>query len=261
MERSVANTTSFEDIRSIVEQEHPLPLPTSFRRVRIQDRRDLGGRHKGTIDLFEVLIRFLAIAVLQEARSSIPDLTRRLPNGEKTLEFLRRPSLGGWLGLLRMLLKVTKESDGLPVTTAIRGWFFAPTDSRLAQALESISATTPVDQIRRAKHPIAEICNQFVTYRNKSLAHAANLTDEALESRLPLLEAAISVLLSRAEFLTRLRLLHIGRVEVSPGGKMDGALVLGVPLARLPQGHAVERAPAQAGAASPHSPFFLGGRF
>ncbi len=92
-----------EDIKGVVEASYPTPIASVFRRCRVASREDLGGRHKNVVDLFEVFTKFLCIVQLQEGRPSIPNLKDRLPQKEKTLAFLKRPSLGGWIGLLRML--------------------------------------------------------------------------------------------------------------------------------------------------------------
>jgi len=91
----VAELPSFADVKSTVESSYPTPIASVFRRCRVASKEDLGGRHKNLVDLFEVFTKFLCIVQLQEARQKIPNLKDRLPQKEKTLQFLKRPSLGG----------------------------------------------------------------------------------------------------------------------------------------------------------------------
>jgi len=94
---------TFDMIKNDVESNYPTLIATVFRKCRISSEADTGGRHKELIDLYEVLLKFLCVVLLQEARQVFPNFRDRLPQGGKTLEFLKRPSLGGWVGLLRIL--------------------------------------------------------------------------------------------------------------------------------------------------------------
>jgi hypothetical protein len=192
---------TFEDVKLSVESCYPTPVATVFRKCRIANKQDLGGRHKNLIDLFESFVKFLCIVQLQEARQCVANLKERLPQKEKTLEFLKRPSLGGWLSLLRILCNVEYGPSKPRWGNVIAPWYQQPRTPETAEALSLFGEIRDVPFDARSRAPIAEICNALVGYRNKHLAHAANFTDDDLSARLPLLEAVLSHLIRSADFL------------------------------------------------------------
>ncbi|MBW2704229.1 MAG: hypothetical protein JRF33_25695, partial [Deltaproteobacteria bacterium] len=206
---------SFDALKKTVEAEYPGPLASVFRRCRVASKEDLGGRHKNLVDLFEVFIKYVCIVQLQEARVLLPDLASRLPQKEKSLEFLKRPSLGSWIGLLRILSKLDTDAVESRWLKQISEWYFEPKNENSASALSQLNQIEGVKYEKRTKTPNAEICNALVSYRNKHLAHAANLRSEELEKRLPILESVLSYLINSASFLSEMVPFYVDRIEVA----------------------------------------------
>ncbi len=207
---------TFDSIKNEVENTYPTPLSSVFRKCRIAHEEDLGGRHKELIDLFEVLIKFLCVVELQEARQVFPNFRERLPQGGKTLEFLKRPSLGGWVGLLRMLNSIEFGRAAPFWMPAVNSWYNQGKTPHNMETLHLFDHVEGINYERKTKIPHAEICNALVTYRNKQLAHTANIYEEELLKRLPLLEHVLAYLLRSLDCLGRMKTVCTERIELTP---------------------------------------------
>lgn len=206
---------TFEGIKSTVESHYPTPVASVFRRCRVTKKEDLGGRHKNVIDLFEVFTKFLCIVQLQEARQYFPNLKERLPEKGKTLEFLKRPSLGQWNGLIRILCKLDLSTSETTWISKIAKWYSQGKNEENTHILKCLADITEINFQRKTKTPNAEICNALVNYRNKLIAHGANINEEVLSKRLPILESVLSYLLVSANFLDEMKLFFADRIEVA----------------------------------------------
>ncbi len=207
---------SFGSLREIVERSYPQPLATAFRRYRVADPEDFGSRHEMLVGLFQLFVRFIVVAALQEGLQRIPDFVNRLPQKAKTLEFLRRPSLGSFVGLLRTLETIDCPSISLALLPPVMAWYTKPPvtgTSHLMAAAKALSL--PADS--RPGRPNAHICDLLVNYRNKSaMGHGAH-SDE-LRDRLPLLEQLLAHLFHEADFLASFNLVLVEQVAKDAGG-------------------------------------------
>jgi hypothetical protein len=206
---------TFNAEKSIIESNYPSPIANVFRKCRLANKHDLGGRHKNVIDLFETFIKFLCILQLQELRQVFPDIKSMLPQKEKTLEFLKRPSLGQWVGLLRILSNLDIEYSKTIWAIKIANWYKEGRNDENINMLKFFGGIRGVNFETRTKTPNSELCNAFVTYRNKQLAHSANIVEQETIKRLPILENVITYLLKSASFLEDLILFHTARIEIS----------------------------------------------
>src|SRR6056297_2218412 len=93
------------EIKEQLIRRYPLPIASIYNRYICMDENDLGGRHKLLIDLFEGLSKMLCVIALKEVLANVPDFKEQLPQKEKSLDFLKHPSLGGFVSLLRELTK------------------------------------------------------------------------------------------------------------------------------------------------------------
>jgi len=207
---------TFDDIQRSVEQEYPRVIAGVFKKCRVEKTEDLGGQHKNLIDLFEVLLRFLCVVELQECRTKLSDLKARLPQKEKTLEFLERPSTGGWMGLLRTLSKLDLNDQSVPWTNRISTWF-NDKNSRSRKVIEKLDSVSGVTANKKSSSHNAEILNALVNYRNKKFAHSAKPGRSQLEDQVYLLEEVLVYLLDQAAFLSEMGLWHIQRAEIAKG--------------------------------------------
>ena len=207
---------TFDVIKRDVENAYPAPIARVFRKYRILSEGDLGGRHKDLIDLYEILVKFLCVVLLQEARRLLPDLRHRLPQGEKSLYFLKHPPLGGWVGLLRTLNHLDLGSAESHWFQYISQWYFQKKTSENTAILHLFDQITGINYDTRTRTPHAEICNAFVTYRNRQFAHAANIHEAELLKRLPILEHLLCYMLHSMDFLKDMQIFYTDRIELTP---------------------------------------------
>jgi len=206
--------SDFSKIKSRVEGQYPNPIATVFRKCRISNKEDLGSRHKNIVDLFEATVKLLCIIQLQEIHKFFPNFRDALPQKEKTLEFLKRPSLGGWVGLLRILCNLKLDKQHLDWSNRITEWYRQGKGEQTMEVLNLFQSFDGIHFDSRSKTPCAEILNAFVTYRNKLIGHGANISEAELKSRLPVLEKIMSFVLESLAFLEEVRIIHIDRIEV-----------------------------------------------
>jgi tetratricopeptide (TPR) repeat protein len=207
---------TFEDIQRRVEQEYPRVIAGVFKKCRVEKTEDVGGQHKNLIDLFEVLLRFLCVVELQECRTKLSNLKARLPQKEKTLEFLERPSTGGWMSLLRTLSKLDLKDQSVPWTNQISTWF-NDKNTRSRKIVEKMDSVSGVTANKKSSSHNAEILNALVNYRNKKFAHSAKPGRSQLKEQVYLLEEVLVYLLDQASFLSEMGLWHIERAEIAKG--------------------------------------------
>ena len=137
---------SLQSRQQAIELAYPLPIASVVRRFRTTSREDLGSRHKILIDLFEATVRYLAIVQLCELQQHVPGLKDRLPEKEKTLEFLKRPSLGGWIGLIRVLANLDGDVDKPVWSRQIAEWYNRPPDAANRAAFSLLREVSAVAQ-------------------------------------------------------------------------------------------------------------------
>lgn len=215
---------SIYDIKDTVERWYPYPIATAFRRYRLTPENDLGGRHKLLIDLYEVALKFSVSVQLQEALQSVKNFKERLPQKEKTLEFLKHPSLGGWLGLLRTLsnLDLSASQSSGSFFNKISDWYNS-TEELSPELRGAIKDLQVPRELVKSKAKNLSICDALVFYRNKAIGHGAHLEREDLIKRLPLLEGLIAELLNTASFLTEMRLFYTKEISVAEGDRWSVA--------------------------------------
>jgi hypothetical protein len=216
----MATYLTFKDIKNKVEANYPQPIAQAFRRYRVASHADLGGRHKMLIDLFELFMKFLCIVELQEGLQSNRNFRDRLPQKDKSLEFLRRPTLGGWVGLLRTLSQMEEvQTVSLPWTKTISDWFLRGNDEQSIGVLSLLDELVVDRKSGKNKSHHAEMINELVSYRNKKLAHGVHSEGSEIERRLLLLEKVIAHLLDSARFLEKMSLIFTEGISIAEGNR------------------------------------------
>lgn len=210
---------TFNDIKSTAENSYPLPIAHAFRRFRIADPNDMGGRHKLIIDLFELLVKFLCIVQLKEGLNKSANYIEKLPNREKTLEFLKRPSLGGWLGLMRSLCLIASENVNLKIGRIIHDWYFSQADEESANIMGLLDELGDISYNKKNRKHKQELTNALVNYRNKNIGHGVHSNKEILKERLDILEQVLAYIMNSATFLSEINLVVVEGVVLSEGNK------------------------------------------
>ena len=204
-----------EAMREELQHYYPSPIAAACRRYFTTPSVDLQTRPRLIVDIFESWIKFLAIAQIQAHRATTPNLVERLPQREKTLEFLKRPPLGGWVGLVRVLSGISPAAGTHPLATRIADWYQMPVDSDAKVVIRGLNSLDGVRLDNRAK-VANEIVNGLVTYRNV-LYHGATQHRGTIKEHLPILEDALAYLLERSGFLKDVMLFAAEDVSVLPG--------------------------------------------
>lgn len=198
--------------KSNIENNYPNPIAIVYRRYLHSDPEDLTGRLQSLINLSEVFVKFLCVVQLQEGRKFIPNFKDRLPEGSKTLEFLRQPSFGHWAGLLRTISGINLENSNLIWMPKIAKWYSEAKNKENALALAKLREYQGNETTSISKKPNAEICDLLPNLRNK-FAHGARLTDEKIERKLQLLEDSLTILIKSASFLEEMMVFYTEKIQ------------------------------------------------
>ena len=211
--------TKIDRGKLIIENSYPNPIAVVFRRYIHSDPDDLTGRLQSLINLSEVFVKFLCIVQLQEGRKYIPDFKDKLPDGAKTLEFLRHPSFGHWAGLLRTLSKANLTNSETFWIPKITEWYKQKKNNEISLAVKNLREYQGNKTNSISKNPIAEICDILPNIRNDSFAHGARLTKEVIIKKLHLLEDSLTILLKSASFLEEMLVFYVDKVEKAKNNK------------------------------------------
>lgn len=206
---------AIDDIKKTVESSYPFALSTVFSRYRRSKKEDLGGRYKKLIELFEVFIKFIASIQLQDIRQQSSNFVERLPQKEKSLQFLKRPSLGGWLGLIRMLSGITNELPGDCYAARIAQWYNQGRNEENSAILQEFKNIEEINFQTKTKKPVAEICNAMVTIRNKLFGHGSMLSESKISAYLPVIERIMAFLFASTAFVSELKMVFVEKRELS----------------------------------------------
>jgi tetratricopeptide (TPR) repeat protein len=206
--------SGFSDYRQIIEEKYPLPIASAFRRYRVAPLNDLGGRHKMIIDLYEVFIKYLCLIQLQEGLQTVKNFTDLLPQRDKTLEFLKRPSLGSWVGLLRIFSGLNFASISKSWINVVSQWYTESSDAEGERIISLFSDMGIKPPKQRKKSSASIICDALVTYRNKQLGHGAHQEKEVIEKKLVVLEEAILYLFLKADFLGDMNIFFTENISI-----------------------------------------------
>lgn len=194
--------TTFEHIEESVENYYPYPIAAVFNRFRQIPGSDYSTRQTVLCDIFESIVKFTAVVLVQEARQQgqTGTLKKVFPRG---LDFLKRPSLGHWLSIIREL---TRADSSLRWSKQIRSWYLdneLKIDRSVVEGLEI--------HFERRQPPVAALFASLGNYRNKR-AHGASISGEALAKSVEYLEFALAFLLESAAFFCEMDLFYVYEV-------------------------------------------------
>jgi hypothetical protein len=195
--------TDFTDEIGSIATNCPYPIAAICSKYRRIDRDNLNDRHALLGDIFETIVKFIAIVALQEGVQIGKGVNEQFPKG---FEFLRHPSLGHWVSIIRGFGSLSWD-DRQCWLARISDWYRgekATPDIR--EHFKAIDASLP-----RGPSAVAAVMDGLVTYRNKVWkGHGAALRDaETLNKRLPALESLLLYLLQTARFLGEMNLFYV----------------------------------------------------
>jgi hypothetical protein len=187
---------------------HQYPFPISgavTKYMRIPSERVVD-RHSVLCDLFESLVKLLAIVAVRELPPQF--VKQRFPSG---LDFLKHPSLGHWVQIIRELCS-NIEDDSQVWTSRISRWYL---DEKAPKELRDSYQDLPELNMAKGVSPVAAVIDSLVTYRNKVWkGHGAViLGQENLERRIGALEFLLTFLIERASFLADMQIFYVKEVR------------------------------------------------
>jgi len=187
---------------------YPYPIASliiKYRKIPDENHTDL---HSMLCDIFESLIKLIAIISLREIHSMEININKFFPQG---LDFLKHSSLGQWLSIIRITSEETWD-DQHTWLYKISKWFH--NDKPQKDLLECYTSL-PEISFQKGYSEIEGIANSLVTYRNKKWkGHgSATLDHESLKIRIPALEYLLFTLLQRADFLNEMNIFYALEVK------------------------------------------------
>lgn len=174
-------------------REYPQPVAAVFARYFTIPASHFQDRHAALSDCFETTLRFIAVVALMDAARDANVLTEAFP---ERLDFLKRPTLGHWLSLIRALVSVP-DGPNAEWIGDIRKWYHSMVPRTLGEAftfLPEVKGAQPVSSM-------ADLANNLVTYRNKTRGHGARPLDSEARKRVPVLEEILGTFVGGAQFL------------------------------------------------------------
>lgn len=213
---------SLDSLESLLENNYPTSVALIFERCRDARSKGLESHYRVlTTEILEVLLEFLSIVAISEAREHVRDFKAMLSEKARDLKFLTNPGPGKWAFVLTEVLKLKDKSPDLNWIPKISDWFNQPENSESRAILESLLCVPEISFNVNAKKPNAELVAALVNLRNR-VTHDRIPPDDVLVKRMPAVESAIAHLLKSATFLSDMMLFHTKTVEVTPD---DGRLI------------------------------------
>src|ERR1035441_1744606 len=192
-----------------------LPFPIAVVQRKIRNAPNNTQRFSLLIELFEVVIRFIALVHLADyvnSRKQAAVVAEQVPDIKK----LFAPALGDWVSIFKAFARIKSGADSTPFLAEIKSF--------------------RLDKYQRT-------LQEFVDIRSASLrGHGATLTEEEYELRFQEHAPKVYDLVSSLGFLANYTLVKTGQMlpDLSPliKGDMikDGAIVIDVAINRIPKG-------------------------
>jgi hypothetical protein len=165
-----------EAIRFDSFRNYPFPIAAVCKKYLQVSPDEMFDKHSVLCDIFESLIKLVAIIALREAHQSI--IRDKFPKG---LDFLKHPSDGHWVAIIRQLSRENWEDQNSSLSK-ISNWFIGESASK---EIRDCFQELPEIAFQKGYQEIEGIVNSLVTYRNKVWkGHGAFITkDTTLKER------------------------------------------------------------------------------
>lgn len=199
----------------------PYPIAVLWKKYAKLPEHDVGARHLVLCDVFESILKFIAIVTLLDSPPSIRK--KSFPEG---LDFLKRPSLGHWLSVIRTITRESRSPGDASSTQGISTernpiwvqdiaeWFSGgrlPKDlSRSLEALKEVN-------FPRGAGAVEGILSMLVTYRNKVWkGHGAQKRDPSdMIQRISVIEQLLAILLESSGFMETMTLFVVDQTVIT----------------------------------------------
>jgi hypothetical protein len=209
----------FKELSGIIIREFPYPIASLFLKYNKIEANSYQIKHSQLCDIFEASIKLIAIVLMKELVAK-NKLGKYFPQG---VEFLKHPSLGHWLSIIREISK-DKESDKEYWQTKIVNWLFADTSEsnmrKLFQALPEIA-------FQKGISVNWGVLNTLVAYRNKVWkGHGvAVVAEESLARRVEAIENIFIQLFCVADFFKEMNFFYTKEVKKFDQTKYEASCI------------------------------------
>jgi tetratricopeptide (TPR) repeat protein len=191
-----------------IETSYPFPIAATFHRIRMIDEDDIINKHDSYGDLFESILKFLAIIILQDykTRVSMPQ------HIDSFLKNMSHPALGHWNEIIRLIS--LENIENTIFAKKISELYYQKVNPELKKNADFLSKVLQTDnKIKIFK----DIFDLLIIYRNKVWkGHGAKLLKDEYQERIVSIENVILGILKELKFLSEFELFYIDEIIVLP---------------------------------------------
>jgi hypothetical protein len=196
-----------QEFSKSIETNYPYPIAATFRRVRTIDPDDIINLHDSFGDLFEIVIKYLAVISIQDFKANYD-----LPNYfDDFLKKMLHPSLGHWNEILRMV--TSEENSKCRVASQTATFYKSKISSELKKECDNIQS---ILGSKLSFKTYKDVFDLLILYRNKSKGHGAKISKEEYKDRLKSIKNINSHILLGIDFVKEFSLFYVDEINVMP---------------------------------------------
>lgn len=191
----------------IIEDEYPYPIAATLRKVRTIDSDDVINKHDSLGDLFEIIVKYLAILSIQDYKS-------RYGTPQYLEDFLKKmihPSLGHWNEIIRTVS--TEEISRCPVATNISIFYGTKISQELRKECDYLQ---DIIKSKISLKNYKDVFDLLILYRNKVKGHGAKISKNEYKARVSSIEEILMIVLEEIEFIKKYNLIYVNEINVLP---------------------------------------------
>jgi hypothetical protein len=197
-----------KDFIKFIEMSFPFPIAATFRRIRMIDEDDIINRHDSYGDLFESILKFIAISTLQDYRSS----GKEFKHIDSFLKNILHPSLGHWNEIIRLIS--LENTENTIIAKRIAELYYHKISPELRKDADFLANILQLSfKIRTFK----DIFDLLIIYRNKVWkGHGAKISKEEYKDRLESISTLLTEILKELRFIAEFELFYVDEIVVLP---------------------------------------------
>jgi tetratricopeptide (TPR) repeat protein len=191
-----------------IETSYPFPIAATFHRIRMIDEDDIINKHDSYGDLFESILKFLAIITLEDYKA----FTSMPQHIDTFLKNMSHPALGHWNEIIRLI--TSENIENTVITKRISELYYQKVNPELKKNADFLSNILLLNnKIKIFK----DIFDLLIIYRNKVWkGHGAKLLKDEYKERIASIENIIFGILKEIKFLSEFEMFYVDEIIVLP---------------------------------------------